>query len=188
MSRPESAGSSCTIPTRVPRGSREVIQAFFVAGSGFTSSNSTVFGSTLTINPVGLSDVGSYDVVVTSGNCSQTSTAATLTIPTCDDGDLCTIDTCVGGVCVFTPITCDDGDPCTTDTCVGGVCVFTPIVCNDGDPCTTDDTCVSGACLSAPVECAPIDSCHLPGTCDVTTGLCSSPVAPDGAATPHAHP
>src|SRR5262249_14685563 len=40
----------------------------------------------------------------------------------CNDGSVCTTDTCVGCVCVHAPISCDDQDPCTTDACdpVGG--------------------------------------------------------------------
>ena len=64
----------------------------------------------------------------------------------CDDGDACTDDSCVDGVCVNTPIDCDDGDACTTDSCVDGVCVGTPMVCNDGSICT-DDSCVDGVCV-----------------------------------------
>jgi hypothetical protein len=72
----------------------------------------------------------------------------------CDDGDPCTTDTCVNGVCVFTPIVCDDGDPCTVDTCVNGVCVHTPMDCDDNDPCTLD-TCVNGTCVFTPVNPCP---------------------------------
>ncbi|HET8521954.1 MAG TPA: hypothetical protein VFL82_01900, partial [Thermomicrobiales bacterium] len=53
----------------------------------------------------------------------------------CDDGDPCTIDTCVAGQCVNTPIVCDDSNPCTDDACVGGECVYTPVPgrpCDDG--------------------------------------------------------
>ncbi|MGA1146867.1 MAG: MopE-related protein, partial [Candidatus Nanopelagicales bacterium] len=69
----------------------------------------------------------------------------------CDDGDPCTVDACVDGVCVHTPIVCDDGDPCTTDACVDGVCVHTPIVCDDGDPCTLD-ACMDGVCVHLPID------------------------------------
>ena len=69
----------------------------------------------------------------------------------CDDGDPCTVDTCVDGVCVHTPIVCDDGNPCTVDTCVDGVCVHTPIVCDDGDPCTVNE-CVDGECVHTPID------------------------------------
>jgi hypothetical protein len=50
----------------------------------------------------------------------------------CDDGNVCTDDACVGGVCQYTNNTapCDDGLFCTaTDACSGGVCV------GSGDPC-----------------------------------------------------
>jgi hypothetical protein len=73
----------------------------------------------------------------------------------CDDGNVCTIDTCdvVTGDCVFTPINCDDNNACTIDTCdpVTG-CVHTPIVCNDDNPCTRDscDPRV-GKCVFTPV-------------------------------------
>lgn len=88
----------------------------------------------------------------------------------CDDGSSCTIDTCVNGKCVFTPINCDDGDPCTSDTCDRGVCLHTPIQCNDGNSCTVD-TCENGACVFTPVDCSDGDPCTV-DTC--TGGNCSS--------------
>lgn len=71
----------------------------------------------------------------------------------CNDNDPCTFDGCDGsvppGVCVYTPVPaafCDDGNVCTTDTCVAGQgCVYTDIsaqLCNDGNVCTID-TCNS---------------------------------------------
>lgn len=50
----------------------------------------------------------------------------------CDDGDVCTDETCIGGACVYVnnSAPCDDGLFCTaTDTCAGGICV------GAGDPC-----------------------------------------------------
>ncbi|MBN1512970.1 MAG: thrombospondin type 3 repeat-containing protein [Phycisphaerae bacterium] len=38
----------------------------------------------------------------------------------CDDGDLCTVDTCAGGQCVYTPVECPDGTACLPET---GECV-----------------------------------------------------------------
>jgi len=83
----------------------------------------------------------------------------------CSDGSACTVgDTCMGGMCVGTPVDCDDGDPCTTDTCDATLgCVYVeeanPPNCvsdchqvadhtpcpGDGDPCTQDG-CLEGAC------------------------------------------
>ena len=56
----------------------------------------------------------------------------------CDDGDACTIDTCVDGNCCHTPKDCADGDKCTVDSCAGGNCVHTAKDCGDGDNCTVD--------------------------------------------------
>jgi hypothetical protein len=50
----------------------------------------------------------------------------------CDDRDPCTVDTCVEGTCVNTPMDCDDRNPCTVETCVEGTCVNTPVDL-DGD-------------------------------------------------------
>jgi hypothetical protein len=84
-------------------------------------------------------------------------------------------------------IECDDGNPCTVDSCVRGQgCVHTPsdgAACDDGNACTQTDTCVGGACTgSNPIVCGAEDACHGGGTCDPTTGACSNPSAPDGTA------
>ncbi|MFH1531264.1 MAG: hypothetical protein ABIK09_11110 [Pseudomonadota bacterium] len=93
-----------------------------------------------------------------------------LTDADCDDGELCTDDTCnpVTGSCSFAPtsdccqanVQCDDQDPCTFDACVAGQCVNTVIPgmpgccqnnadCDDGDPCTIDQ-CFFQQCFSSP--------------------------------------
>ena len=41
---------------------------------------------------------------------------------------------------------------------------------------------VGDACRCLGVSCATSDACHVAGTCGPTTGACSNPVAPDGAA------
>lgn len=61
----------------------------------------------------------------------------------CEDGDPCTVDECVGSVCVNTPIPgccdevadCDDGNACTIDACEAGACVHTPVSCGSGLVC-----------------------------------------------------
>jgi hypothetical protein len=57
--------------------------------------------------------------------------------------------------CVYTPIVCDDGDLCTIDTCdpVMG-CIYTEIICDDGDECTAD------SCDPATGECVYIPICE----------------------------
>src|SRR5437773_2203290 len=56
---------------------------------------------------------------------------------------------------------CDDHDPRTTDTCDG-----------------TAGTCTGGSF----VVCAASDQCHDAGTCNPSTGACSNPAKPNGAA------
>jgi len=84
-------------------------------------------------------------------------------------------------------IHCDDGNPCTVDSCVRGQgCVFTPAdgaACDDGNACTTVDSCVGSTCVgSSPVVCTGADQCQAAGACDPTTGACSNTPVPDGTA------
>lgn len=83
---------------------------------------------------------------------------------------------------------CNDGNLCTTDTCnqVQGPdhCVYTPNTdsCNDGDACTQIDTCSGGVCVGGnPVVCTASDQCHDAGTCNTGTGICSNPSKENGA-------
>ncbi len=104
----------------------------------------------------------------------------------CDDGDPCTIDTCVGGACVNTLIDCSgSSDQCNTGVCNGGQCVKQPVAdgtnCSDGNLCTQTDTCQAGNCTgSNPVVCSAIDECHDVGVCDPGSGFCTNPPKPDG--------
>jgi RHS repeat-associated protein len=55
--------------------------------------------------------------------------------------------------------------------------------CDDRNACTRADTCQSGVCVgSNPITCTAQDQCHVAGTCDSTTGACTNPPVPDGAA------
>ncbi len=62
---------------------------------------------------------------------------------------------------------CDDGDPCTDDRCIGTVgCVheFVDFVeCDDGDPCTGADHCIQGKCEAVALGC----DCLLDADCNV---------------------
>ncbi len=65
-------------------------------------------------------------------------------------------------------VTCDDGNVCTTDTCVAsgddagtGYCTHQPVAlgtaCDDGDACTSDDVCAGGTCAGTPIAgCLPV--------------------------------
>jgi hypothetical protein len=89
--------------------------------------------------------VGTTPVTCTATDASQNSASCSFNVTvsgTCDDGDVCTTDTCdpETGDCIHTPIPncctqpadCDDGDPCTADSCTNNQCVHTAID-TDGD-------------------------------------------------------
>ena len=78
----------------------------------------------------------------------------------CDDEDACTSDeVCFDGVCARgVQQICDDGNLCTTDTCeASDGCSFeaNEVPCDDGNGCTTDDTCQAGACEGAGAPARP---------------------------------
>jgi hypothetical protein len=88
--------------------------------------------------------------------------APACTAASCDDGNLCTSDTCGATGCTHANVT--DGAPCT-----------------DGNTCTTGEACHAGACSGgAPVVCPAADSCHTAGACVPGTG-CPAPASrPNG--------
>jgi hypothetical protein len=108
----------------------------------------------------------------------------------CNDGNACTqSDTCQSGVCTGSnPVACSASDQChVAGTCdpASGQCsnpaATNGTTCNDGNACTQSDTCQSGVCTgSNPVVCTALDQCHVAGICNVSTGTCSNPNAPDG--------
>ncbi len=105
---------------------------------------------------------------------------------TCDGAGLCEGDFNDG-------VTCDDGNVCTTNVCLSGVCEVLEanldLACDDGSVCTMNDVCdAEGVCGGEPttedlcvgVECGD-DGCGVScgtcagfDTCDVTTGTCSA--------------
>src|SRR5207247_2321973 len=97
--------------------------------------------------------------------------------PNCDDGNLCTDDSCDPATgCVHTNNTrpCDDGNVCTTnDACSQGACRGGPAAsCDDGNPCTDDGCEPAHGCVhrnnSAPCDdgsaCTTGDAC-VGGVC-----------------------
>ena len=93
----------------------------------------------------------------------------------CDDGNACSEgDGCADGICKpKTFILCDDGQLCTDDSCntATGKCVFAPTTkpCNDGSKCTANDLCTSGSCVGTPVGCNDGNPCTTE-SCDPTLG------------------
>jgi hypothetical protein len=104
----------------------------------------------------------------------------------CTDGMVCNgRETCRRGTCVAAmAVDCDDGDVCTADSCVEPMgCRHDPLVgccrshseCDDGDACTVD-ACESNACTHTPAEgCGGVD--------DAGMGTDSGMSASDGGGT-----
>lgn len=119
------------------------------------------------------------DITTDVNNCGACNTG-------CDDGNLCTTDTCSAGQCVHTPIVlnCTASDQCH----VAGVCdpgtgqcsnpdAADGISCNDGNHCTSGDTCQTGQCVGgAAVVCTPSGPC-VTSTCDPAIGCVEAPKA-----------
>ncbi|MEK6677058.1 MAG: hypothetical protein AABZ47_15570 [Planctomycetota bacterium] len=90
----------------------------------------------------------------------------------CNDGNSCTTqDVCTNGICVGggPPPNCDDGIVCTNDTChptLGCQHANNTSPCNDNNPCTSNDVCSNGACVGTSTtdcndnEVCTSDSCH----------------------------
>ncbi|TFH21567.1 MAG: hypothetical protein E4H03_10355, partial [Myxococcales bacterium] len=99
----------------------------------------------------------------------------------CNDGNLCTHDTCdlASGVCSNIATDCSGLD----DACNAGVCeattglcaarALTGQACDDGLACTVADTCdAGGACVGgAPAACDDGDLCTT-DSCDAASGAC----------------
>ena len=83
----------------------------------------------------------------------------------CSDGSACTVgDQCANGECVAgAPMACDDGNLCTDDSCSEeSGCSHLPntVACDDGNDCTTGDLCQSGQCFgSQAVDCDDSNVC-----------------------------
>ncbi len=113
-----------------------------------------------------------YSVVFGTSTCAGTEID-------CNDGNPCTDDACVYGICSHTPNDspgcgdgpcpggCDDGDHCTVDSCDDGTCTNTPHggPCDDGDSCTENDACSGVTCAGTPMYCDDGDPCTI-DTCD----------------------
>ncbi len=95
---------------------------------------------------------------------------------TCDDGNTDSGDGCSSECRVEACWSCN-GAPSTCTQAADD----TP--CNDGSACTATDTCQGGVCTGTdPVTCTALDQCHDVGVCDPSTGACSNPAKPAGAA------
>jgi len=75
----------------------------------------------------------------------------------CDDGDACSIDTCVAGQCASKPRDCAVADRCLAGFCdaATGACATAPVSCSDGNVCTDDSCDPAIGCVSLPTASPP---------------------------------
>jgi len=78
----------------------------------------------------------------------------------CEEGDLCTLNGCVNGECVFTSMECNDSDACSLGECVGGECVFSAVQYDDGLYCNGLETCGEGQCRVGQLPCSTGQICN----------------------------
>jgi hypothetical protein len=147
---------------RVPRGSFAVVAV--VCGLLFACGSPADTGASIDVLEP---DVGPPP------ECDSTNA-----LTACDDQNLCTLESCVAGVCVNDPreMACDDGELCTVDDqCVAGVCQGgDPMDCNDENPCTSNSCHPEAGCLSSPLDGDPCDDgsvCTIGDVCSV--GSCN---------------
>jgi hypothetical protein len=105
----------------------------------------------------------------------------------CEDGNLCTTNTCPDGRCRRARVVCPPAsNQCLVAQCRPDTgCLETPMAdgtpCEDGDPCTLNDTCQAGVCMAGPPrDCSEFDVPCSPSVCDVGTGDCRPAPLPDG--------
>ncbi|MFN8546138.1 MAG: putative metal-binding motif-containing protein [Candidatus Binatia bacterium] len=110
----------------------------------------------------------------------------------CDDGNVCTMDSCSSSSgCVHTPVidgtSCADAAACDgLETCAGGTCQpGSPLDCDDGNPCTADScddtigcrhTTIANCCISD-AQCADTDACTVNEHCTAAHVCASTPVS-----------
>lgn len=92
----------------------------------------------------------------------------------CDDGNACSIDSCVEPVgCSYALLNCNDGNPCTTDECNAATgCANEPLA----GCCRSNDDCGAGACMLGRTCVASTCTAGIPRDCDdgnrCTTDTC----------------
>ncbi len=98
----------------------------------------------------------------------------------CEDANPCSVgDSCAAGKCKPGPAKkCDDGDVCTDDSChpkTGCQTAHNKAACNDGNACTTKDTCAAGSCAGTKSDCNDGNACTA-DTCDEKNGCVAMPL------------
>ncbi len=117
------------------------------------------------------------------GSCAGTPTPAAVAC-NAGDGNACNgTETCnpSSGACEATPLDCNDGNVCTTDSCApafGCQYVNNTNPCSDGNLCTTGDVCSNGACVATPTVCGDGNACNGIETCNPSSGACQGGTPP----------
>jgi len=99
---------------------------------------------------------------------------ASISLPDCNDGNLCTVDFCQFSACVHSPVICDDQNNCTVDVCVSGNCEYSPLNCNDNNACTDDICNALTGCRHTSRNCDDGNTCTDDG-CNIATGCTHVP-------------
>ena len=132
---------------------------------------------------------GIYDATLPACPC--------LEVGHCDDGLICTSDTCLGGQCQHTPTSTHCLTPGPQPVCVanllspkGNTCLWCDIhgpdgptwqtlaegsPCSDGDACTEGDACQLGACVATESLICPSSAC-AEASCDSAVGCVFKPL------------
>jgi hypothetical protein len=105
-----------------------------------------------------------------------------------DNADVCDgIHECMGGTCLMAEaaLVCDDGNVCTLDTCNATTgCEYDASTnngqtCDDGNACTIPDVCAAGTCTGPTLDCDDANTCTI-DTCNVTLGCMYDTTATNG--------
>jgi len=142
------------------------VQVFQCIGEGFGVSNTIFAGTVTNLAPESVTEANHVTTITDDGSCEA-------------DGDACTVDSCVDGVCTAGgPPDCNDTNPCTDDACDSeDGCVYTNNTnpCEDGNACTAGDVCGDGACNpGTPVDPNDNNPC-TDDSCDPDTGVHNDP-------------
>ena len=125
-----------------------------------------------------------------NASCQTLGKCADKAVGGCDDGAVCTLDSCEAAKgCVHAADPCDDGDACTVDVCDSKAgCKTTPVTCKDGDICSVDSCDPLGGCQHPPAACPDSHPCNQTSktckegvTCDgiLLQGRCLKPYCDD---------
>ncbi len=124
-------------------GGADGIQVCRADGSGYDpcqcSSATSSGGQAGAGGTTGLGGFGGTGGLNNTGGATTTSSGTEDPCANCDDGDPCTIDTCLSGqVCEHMAVGLDDGNSCTMDYCDGSGVQHVAIPINDNNVCTLD--------------------------------------------------